>query len=161
VSNSAAGSTDHEEVVVPDPQPGDYVIYVDNYAAPDPTWTGSVSFTAHAAQPDTGTGDFTTAEKDAWFDKLRAYVEGGGNLVLTDGALRALPELTGVPASAVARQTVYAGQMAFATGASQTTLDDPLVRGVDQEGARFNAGMPRQTYEPTPLGFAIQNAAGA
>ena len=33
----------------------------------------------------------------------RAGCSGGGNLVLTDGALRALPEVTGVPADAVAR----------------------------------------------------------
>jgi hypothetical protein len=160
VDDSAASSTDHEEVVVPDPQAGDYVIYVDNWAASDPTWSGAVTFTAGTAQPDAGSGAFTTAEKDAWFDKLRAYVEGGGNLVLTDGALRALPELTGIAGSAIARQTVYAGQMAFATSASQTTLGDPLASGVDQEGARFNAGMRRQTFEPTPLGFAIQDAAG-
>ncbi len=160
VGNSAGGSTTSEEVVVPDPQPGEYVIYVDNWAAPDPAWTGLVAFTARAAQPETDTGAFTTAEKDAWFEKLRAYVEAGGNLVLTDGALRALPELTGIPASAISRQTVYAGQMAFATSSSQTTLGDPLAGGIDQEGARFNAGMRRQTFEPTPLGFAIQNADG-
>ena len=51
--------------------------------------------------------------------------------------------------------------MAFATSPSESTLGDPLASGVDQEGARFNAGMRRQTFEPTPLGFAIQNADGA
>jgi hypothetical protein len=30
-----------------------------------------------------------------------------------------------------------------------------------EHGARFNSGMRRQTYEPTPLGFAIQDANGA
>ena len=161
VNHSAAGSTSSEELVVRDPQPGDYVIYVDNWAAANPTWSGAVTFSALGAQPDAGTGAFTGAEKDAWFDKLRAYVEGGGNLVLTDGALRALPELTAVSASAISKQTVYAGQMAFATSPSESTLGDPLASGVDQEGARFNAGMRRQTFEPTPLGFAIQNADGA
>jgi hypothetical protein len=160
VNHSAAGSTTNEELVVTDPQPGDYVIYVDNWAAADPTWTGAVTFTARTAEPDAGTGAYTTAEKDAWFERLRTYVEGGGNLVLTDGALRALPELTTIPAAAISPQTVYAGQMAFATSDSQNTLSDPLASGIDQEGARFNAGMRRQTYEPTPLGFAIQNSSG-
>jgi hypothetical protein len=40
-------------------------------------------------------------------------------------------------------------------------VKDPLARGVVQPGARFNTGMRRQMYEPTPLGFAIQNPAGA
>jgi hypothetical protein len=32
---------------------------------------------------------------------------------------------------------------------------------VADQGARFNTGMRRQLFEPTPLGFAIQNPAGA
>ena len=160
VGNSAAGSTTSEELAVADPKPGDYVIYVDNFAAADPSWTGSLTFTGRDATADTGTGAYTAAEKDAWFDALRAYVEGGGNLVLTDGALRALPELTSIPAAAVGPQTVYAGQLAFATSPSQTTLSDPLARDIAQDGARFNSGMRRQTYEPTPLGFAIQDSNG-
>jgi hypothetical protein len=137
------------------------VIYVDNFAAADPRWTGTVTFTGREAAPDTGTGAYTAAEKDAWFDALRAYVEGGGNLVLTDGALRALPELTSIPAAAIGPQTVYAGQLAFAISPSQTTLSDPLARDIAQDGARFNSGMRRQTYEPTPLGFSIQDSNGA
>ncbi|HEX2044309.1 MAG TPA: hypothetical protein VHF23_01640, partial [Gaiellaceae bacterium] len=99
-------------------------------------------------------------EKEAWLAKLREYVEGGGNLVLTDGALRALPELTSLPAGAVRRQTVYVGQVSFSTGTGDT-LADPLNRDVAQPGARFNSGMRRQTFEPTPLGFAIQNSTGS
>jgi hypothetical protein len=87
-------------------------------------------------------------------------VSGGGNLVLTDGALKALPELTSIPANAVARETVYAGQSSFSDG-NKDTLKDPLARDIAQPGARFNTGMRRQMYEPTPLGFSIQNSAGA
>ena len=33
--------TNYEQIDVPTPlDPGKYAIYVDNYAAPDPTWTG-------------------------------------------------------------------------------------------------------------------------
>jgi hypothetical protein len=56
---------------------------------------------------------------------------------------------------------VYAGQSAFATADGQNTLEDPLARNIALQGARFNDGMRRQMYEPTPLGYAIQNSDGA
>jgi hypothetical protein len=60
----------------------------------------------------------------------------------------------------VSRQTVYAGQTAFADAdAGDDTLDDPLAADVDQDGARFGSGMRRQMFELTPLGFAIQDPA--
>ena len=98
--------------------------------------------------------------RNRWYVKLRNWVSRGGNLVLTDGALRALPRLTGIPGSAVNRITVYVGQIAFAKADGDDTLDDRLNRGVDIPGARFNIGMRRQTFEPTPLGFSIQDDAG-
>jgi hypothetical protein len=131
-----------------------------NYASTDPAWTGTAHFEPLPAKA-TVSSDFTEAQKDAWFKKLGDWVKGGGNLVLTDGALRALPELINVPGEAVSQQTVYAGQSAFALGTEGDTLKDPLARGVAQPGARFNDGMRRQMFEPTPLGFAIQDAGGA
>jgi hypothetical protein len=163
-SASEGGSTTSEEIVVDHPAAGDYVVRVDNWAAADPRYQGSVKFEPPAAGgpsqgEQTPTGDFTVTEKDAWVAALRDYVEGGGNLVLTDGALRALPDLAGLPAGSVSRQTVYAGQTAFETGADEPTLDDPLANDIEQEGARFGSGFRRQMFEPTPLGFSIQNAA--
>ena len=41
-----------------------------------------------------------------------------------------------------------------------STLNEPLVDAPNtdrQDGARFNSDDRRQTYEPTPLGFAIQH----
>ncbi|MEA2386068.1 MAG: hypothetical protein QOJ22_242 [Thermoleophilaceae bacterium] len=106
-------------------------------------------------------GDHTPAQRADWFAKVRQWVEGGGNLVLTDGALTALPELTNIAPTAVAPTTVYVGQVSFPS-TSQAVLDnDPLTKGVAQPGARFNGGARRQTFEPTPLGYAIQNASGA
>jgi hypothetical protein len=109
------------------------------------------------------TGAYTEAEKAEWFSKLRAWVRGGGNLVLTDGALRAINDVSPVPAAAVNRQTVYAGQSAFAKSDDEdaATTGDPLARGVVQQGARFNSGMRRQMFEPTPLGYAIQDEDGS
>ena len=147
-----------EQVVLTDLKPAKYVIHVDNYASTDPAWKGTAKFEALPAQTQAAS-DFTEAEKDSWFKKLGDWVKAGGNLVLTDGALRALPELTSVPGTAISQQTVYAGQSAFSTGTGDT-LKDPLARNVAQQGARFNAGMRRQMYEPTPLGYAIQDATG-
>jgi hypothetical protein len=60
----------------------------------------------------------------------------------------------------IAKQSVYVGQITFQNGDGDT-LDDPLARDVEQPGARFKSGVRRQTFEPTPLGFAIQDASGA
>src|SRR3954468_2251098 len=150
-----------ETVLVPNPLPGKYVIVVDNYLAQDSAWKGTTKFEAlppKAVQPS----DFTEAEKDKWVKALGDWVKGGGNLVLTDGALKALPELTSVPGTAISRQVVYAGQSSFLKGDDGAdTLKDPLARGVVQPGARFNGGKRRQMFEPTPVGFAIQDSGGA
>ncbi|MEA2444218.1 MAG: hypothetical protein QOJ12_1510, partial [Thermoleophilales bacterium] len=160
VGRSAGGSPGtSEQVVLPDPNPGNYVIVVENYASADPAFHGTGKFDPIPDRPP-GTGTYTEAQKDAWFKKLGEWVQGGGNLVLTDGALKALPELSSVPAAAISRETVYAGQSSFSDG-SKDTLKDPLARNVAQQGARFNTGMRRQMFEPTPLGFAIQNETGA
>lgn len=158
VDDSAGGPPGtSEQIEVREPPAGDYVVEVLNYAATDPQWTGSVSFTPFEA---VAASTVTVAEKDAWMAALRQWVSTGGQLVLTDGALRALGELTPVPGDAVRKQTVYVGQVTFSTGTGDT-LSDALNEGVADQGARFNTGMRRQLFEPTPLGFAIQNPAGA
>jgi hypothetical protein len=74
---------------------------------------------------------------------LRAYVQDGGTVVLTDGALRDLAALGIVPPSAVQQQAQYAGFVDSVQG-------DALTQGV-----RFPLG--RQTYEPVPIGYKIDN----
>jgi hypothetical protein len=162
MGSSAGGPPDtSESVKLIEPGPGKYVVHVDNFAAPDPRWRGRVEFEPlPAAGP--GTGDYTEEQKDKWFAKLREWVRDGGNLVLTDRALRSLGELTSIAPSAIDRQTVYAGQSAFAKEDSEDakTTGDPLARGIEIQGARFNTGFRRQMYEPTPLGYAIQDEDG-
>ena len=166
VASSGSSGTTSESASVADPGAGDYVVHVDNFAAlPPANFTGTIDFTGAAAGEDAGTGTYTVAEKDAWLSALEQYVRGGGNLVLTDGALRALPGLTKnsttpIPDNSVKRETVYVGQMTFdrSDADGDETLDDPLAKDLDQQGARFNTGERRQTFEPTPLGFSIQNA---
>jgi hypothetical protein len=148
-----------ETVVLSKPQAGEYRIEVVNCTAADPNYSGSVTFTQAPPPSDTDTGAYTVAERDAWLARLKEFVTAGGNLVLTDGAVRALPGLTSLGADVISKRPVYVGQVAFSDGDTPTT-DAPLAAGVVQPGARFNDGMRRQTYESTPLGFAIQDAAG-
>jgi hypothetical protein len=162
--SSAGGAPQTSEtVVIPDPSPGTYVVRMINFAAPDPTFTIKVEFTA-ATATEAAPSEFTAEQKDKWLGALRSFVEGGGNLVLTDGALKALPDIVPdgkIPGSKVQRQRVYVGQSAFAFAAGGPTTDkDVLLRDTSPPGARNNTGFRRQMYEPTPLGFAIQNDEG-
>jgi Zinc carboxypeptidase len=158
VGSSTSGSNNFEEIVVERPAAGDYIAYIDNWSSSDDNWTGTARF---AGLPQPAGGSYTRADKDQYFARLQAWVEDGGNLILTDGALRALSEFSSIPASAISQQRVYVGQTTFAKGEGEDTLDDPLAANVDQPGSRFNTGMRRQMFEPTPLGFAIQEPGGA
>jgi hypothetical protein len=166
-SASEQGTTDFEQIVVENPAPGEYVVRVQNFAAADPRYRGTIKFDpAPKGEEATNTGAYTVAEKNTWMEALAGFARGGGNLVLTDGALEALPDLAGIEPDAIDRSTVYAGQVAFETAEGEDTLDDetnpePLTQDVAQEGARFGSGNRRQTFEPTPLGFAIQDESGS
>ncbi|MEA2170320.1 MAG: hypothetical protein QOF76_3620, partial [Solirubrobacteraceae bacterium] len=180
--DSAATGDNPEIVTIPNPAAGDWRVEVCYYATlpTSPVFSGTVKFTALAPAAGGATGSYTVAEKNAWVAKLREYVAQGGNLVLTDGALRGMVDLVpALGAGAVDRQTVYTGQMTLtrcATYANDgtcattaSTLDDPINKrpggadfagDINQPGSRYNTGMRRQTYEPTALGFAIQDASG-
>jgi hypothetical protein len=88
------------------------------------------------------TGD-PALDKPAFLAALKRYAQHGGTVVLTDGALRALAGMGLLAPGAVAKQDVYAGYFDIADPSS------PLVRG-----ART---LSRQTYEPVPIGYAIDN----
>ncbi len=173
IADSASFVTFEETIDVPRPPAGDYRVDVVNCSAtPADPFAGTVTFEAFGGGGVPASA-YTEAEKDQWVAKLRSYVTGGGNLVLTDGALRGIQELTPVDADKVNRQTIYVGQITLtrckdaayqADGTCTTeeqTLDDPLMKNVNQPGSRFNSGFRRQVFEPTPLGYAIQNRAGA
>ena len=107
-----------------------------------------------ADEPFPGGGD-----EAGYYGRLREWVRKGGNLVLTDGALRALPRVTGVPAGLVANRKLYVEQDRVRPLGGRADARQPLVSSpndVRQDGARFNSSNRRQTYEPTPLGFAIR-----
>ncbi|MBI5107019.1 MAG: hypothetical protein HZB46_18895 [Solirubrobacterales bacterium] len=107
--------------------------------------------------------DVVPAE-DGFWAKVREWVRGGGNLLLTDGGLRGLPKVAAaIPADAVKDRKQYVGQISFLTAEGKDSREEPLVGSpltVAQPGARFNSNVRRQMYEATPLGFAIQQTSG-
>jgi len=79
----------------------------------------------------------------AFITALRDYANNGGIVILTDGALRDLAAMSIVPTAAVGSDLVYAGYV-------DTTSGDPLAQGL-------HASISRQTYEPVPVGYPIDN----
>lgn len=79
----------------------------------------------------------------------------GGNLVLTDGALKAVAYMGLVPINSVDRTLVYAGFISFTRDGQTDTFADPLAKSVDQPGAAEGDNFRHQTYEPVPIGFEI------
>src|SRR3954454_20077338 len=62
LGSSAGGFPDKgEQVKIAEPEPGKYVIQVQNFAAPDPSWTATVKFDPLPSSRRS-TGSFTTAE---------------------------------------------------------------------------------------------------
>jgi len=82
----------------------------------------------------------------AWFTALRAWVEKGGNLVLTDAALTALPAFVdGIAEADVIMESHYVGSVE-----EFTDRNHPLNAGL--------RGVASQTYDTVPLGLAFPSA---
>lgn len=97
--------------------------------------------------------------------KLKKWVKRGGNLVLTDKAIKMLARMKIVKGKgSVNVQKFYAGYINFATAEKEVTYDDPLAKKINLPGAAEGQGGDevhrRQTYEPVPLGIAIQSPDG-
>jgi hypothetical protein len=103
------------------------------------------------------------AERPRWTQALRDFVTGGGNLVLTDGAMTALADLGLVPENAVRRGFFYAGWIDFDDGKGATYARHPLAADVQKEGAAEGQATVHgsfyqhrhQTYAAGPLGFYV------
>jgi hypothetical protein len=100
----------------------------------------------------------TDADRVAYFANLKAFAEGGGNLVLTDGALVALEKLgvvpfgsvgSGIQAEAPRYNFAVSGRTNLCNPAQPTA--DPLAKKVCLPGTA--GGNSRQAVEPTPLGY--------
>jgi hypothetical protein len=151
---SATGSAS-ETATIGRPLPGHYRARVVNWAAVGPAESLRVSFSNEHTGPAPEPSQRTAAERDAWGAKLRSFAERGGNLVLTDGALRNLAYMGVVGRGFVNDFAVYAGYIAFTRDGSTESYSDPLAKNVNQPGAAEGPGFRHQTYEPVPIGYAI------
>lgn len=156
--------TGNEQVTILTPPTGHYRARVVNWSAADASSAQSleVAFSNEYAGPPLDDPSRTDADRDAWGAALREFADGGGNLVLTDGAVRNLAYMDLVPRGMINTFSVYAGFIGFTPdGGTTATYDDPLAANVNQPGAAEGPGHRHQTYEPVPIGFAIQNPDGA
>lgn len=162
VGSSAQGINNGETVRLSNMFPGRYRVRLQNWAGVAQAVDVKITFKPTAdLEPAQYPVTRTPADRDAYYAKLKAFVEGGGNLVLTDGAARALPHLgVGTPADA-RPQVVFAPYVAFTTDGADVTYEDPLANDVNQPGAAEGSGHRHQTQEPVPVGYAIQDADGA
>jgi hypothetical protein len=154
--------TGDEQVTILSPLVGHYRARVLNWAA-DPASGQSldITFSNEYAGPPIEESERTDEELAQWAATLRGFVEGGGNLVLTDGAIRNVAYMDLVSRTTVNTFSVYAGYIGFtADGGATDTYADPLAFNVNQPGAAEGPNHRHQTYEPVPIGFAIQNPDG-
>ena len=100
----------------------------------------------------------TAADRQAYFANLKAFTQGGGNLVLTDRALMALESMgivspgsvgAGIQAEAPRYNFAVSGRSNLCNPAQPTT--DPLAKNVCLPGTA--GGNSRQAVEPTPIGY--------
>jgi hypothetical protein len=155
-----------EQVTVLAPEPGKWRVRLANFAAAPQPVDGTIEF---AALPSPGTGE-VQKQFARYAGHLAEFAGNGGNLVLTDNALAALPFLgTGIQAKRVHRGVFYAGWMDFDDLRGPTYERHRLATGVDMEGTaegmatadgqRFDNR--HQTYEPVPIGYYVGPGASA
>lgn len=167
LAHGETGRTGLETLTLSAPTAGTYRLEIHNWAgAPGPVDItiafGGEDGQVQAAEVQVARADgWTDADRDAMAATLRAFVEQGGNLVLTDDALRALAWMDVVAADAIVQRSVYAGHVEFtADGGSTSSYGDPLAANVNQPGAAEGPNFRHQTTEPVPIGYAIQNPGG-
>lgn len=105
------------------------------------------------------------ADRGRWFDALKAYVQRGGTLVLTDNAVDGLADLGIVPASALRHGVEYGGWVSFTDLKDASTMGKtPLTKSIDRPGAKSGQGagltLRRQTYDPGAVGYPISEDIG-
>jgi uncharacterized repeat protein (TIGR01451 family) len=154
---SSTSSTGDELIQVIAPPVGHYRARIVNWAGTVPPSKLEVRFSNEYAGPPIEPSERTHAERDAWGAKLRDFVEAGGNLVLTDGAIRNVAYMDALPRTVVNTFGVYAGFIALTRDGQTSTYGDPLAQNLNQPGAAEGPGFRHQTYEPVPLGFNIGN----
>ncbi len=155
--------TGNETVSLLTPPSGEYRARIVNWDAVDPTSAKRlvVRYSNEYSGPPVPPNERTAEQRDAWGVALRDYVESGGNLVLTDGAVKNLGYMGVLEGKSLNTFSAYAGFIGFTRDGRSDSYSDPLGRDVNQPGAAEGPGFRHQTYEPVPIGFAIQDPNGA
>jgi hypothetical protein len=155
--------TGNETVTLLTPPSGEYRARIVNWDAVDPTSAKrlTIRYSNEYAGPPVPPNERTAEQRDAWGEALRGYAEAGGNLVLTDGAVKNLGYMDVLERRFLNNFSAYAGFIGFTRDGREDSYDDPLGRNVNQPGAAEGPGFRHQTYEPVPIGYAIQDANGA
>ncbi|MGH2955114.1 MAG: M14 family zinc carboxypeptidase [Solirubrobacterales bacterium] len=152
-----------EEVTVFEPQPGTWRVRLENFLAAPQEVEGTIRFEA-LPSPGAGPGEFTARQFDRYVSRLARFAAEGGNLVLTDGAIPALPFLgADLAPEEITGGVFYAGWKDFNDGVGPTYDRHHLAAEVDKEGtAEGEATVDgqqfenrHQTYEPVPLGYYV------
>jgi hypothetical protein len=160
VGSSTNGINTGETATVAGFFPGRYRARVNNFSAAPQQINGTITFsTAPGFMPPQYPSTRTAAQASTYYAKLNDYATRGGNLVLTDGAARALAHLGVGEPKDVKPVVVYAPYIEFNDGTAPT-YSDPLASNVNQPGAAEGPSNRHQTVEPVPLGYAIQDADG-
>jgi len=148
-----------ERLVVTAPEPGTWRVRLVNFlAAPQPVQV-AIEFFSDPAIPDPGESRYTPAQFEQYAGALAGFAADGGNLVLTDGALKGLGALGLVQPDEVGssqpsgRGAVPRYEMDVSGRGNLCTPDsaDPLLRDVCLPGTA--GGTSRQAVEPTPIGY--------
>jgi hypothetical protein len=156
-----------EEITVTTPERGQWRIRIDNFAAaPQPVDVRVEFFSDPPPASDSDGQDaaesrYTEAEFDQYAGAMASFASGGGNLVLTDGALKGLKSLgiAGDPGEIRSNQPGGRGAVprydmeVFGRG-NLCTPDspDPLLKDVCLPGTA--GGTARQVVEAAPIGYS-------
>ena len=161
VADAATGSPSETGTLL-QPPIGHYRVKVVNWSS-SPSGANSLEVTFDNAYvgPPIEPSTRTQAEMNKWAKELEEYVRGGGNLVLTDGAIRNLAFMGMVDRSIINNFASYAGFIGFTRDGTTSTFEDTLGQNVNQPGAAEGPQFRHQTYEPVPIGFAIMDEDGA
>ena len=164
LADGTSAQSFQEDLTLETPDAGHYRIEAHNYAGAPGDAHLTITFTVPeaAATATAAASAYDAADEQNLLARLRAFVEGGGNLVLTDDALVVLERLGLLPPGSVHLETVYAGFVEFSLdGGTTDTYADPLAANVDQPGAAEGPSNRHQTVEPVPIGYSIQDENGA